>query len=201
MSVTHSELYTETREHAHAALSEKDVYMNLSPANRCVRLASACNKSFDYCETVELKAVGDDTWVAVIWPDTPDARPCADKLMAVDFEGATAIESARLEVINSRPDVPTVCLSEAAGATVSVPYVGLPLVALYYSSVVVRVRAPDASCHVTVRYRVLPKVERRNTAYASHVIKINAAPLNGARVRIHGTGIQRLESSKGCCCW
>lgn len=197
-------LYTDTPEHEHAALSEKDAYLSLPPAYRCVRLAAACNKAFDYCATVALERSveeGDSVWVACLWSLTPLARPCADALMAVDLcppKGAV-VESARLEVHNSYGG-PVVCLSEAAGAMVSVPYEGVPLVALPFACVLVRVvcRGGVPPGELTARYRVLPTDARRHTAMVSHTRTVHAAPLNGGRVRVFSGMMDVVEDGKPC---
>jgi hypothetical protein len=118
--------YTITPEHAHAALSEKDKYLTLSDANRCIRLAKVCNKAFDYYSTITPKAESDGIWVASLW--IPNSHFICDALVAVDMyppEGVT-VESVRLELTNSMSGV-VFCLSESRGAMVSVPYKGLSL--------------------------------------------------------------------------
>ena len=182
-------LYSDTPEHAHAALSEKEAYLCMPVAHRCVHLARLCNKAFDYCTTVAFersKEDGDDTWVASLWQDADGIRPIADVLVAVDMcppKGAI-VSSARLEVHHKRDSSPAVFLSEADGATVSVPYAGVPLVALQYAAVIVRVRCPTHPGDVTVRYRVLPQEKRLRTAMTSHELTVIAAP-HGARGRVH----------------
>lgn len=182
-------LYTDTPDHAHAALSEKEAYLSMPAAQRCVHLAGLCDKAFDYCTSVafELSDEGDvDTWEASLWPGAGEKRPIADVLVAVNMcppKGAV-ITSARLEVDNQRAWRPAVCLSEAEGATVSVPYDGVPLVALQYAAVKVRVRCPTHPGDATVRYRVLPQETRRWMARTSHELTVIAAPHRGGRVKI-----------------
>jgi hypothetical protein len=197
-------LYTDTKEHAHAVLSEKEAYLCMTVPYRCTHLAQLCNKAFDYCATIVFKRSNDDdaTWVASLWQDADGNRPIADILVAVDIcppEGVVVSKS-RLEVHNWRASSPVVCLSEADDANVSVPYAGVPLVALQFAIVNVRVVCLAYPGDVIVRYKVLPMEMRRRVAQTSHELVVIAAP-HGPNGRIHlMSGDMSTLSSPSCNC-
>lgn len=193
-------LYSDTQEHADAVLSEKESYLNLPPPLRCIRLAEVCKKAFDYCKTItfeQLDKSNDSIWVAYLWQGVHAKCHIADMLVAVDLcpPKGTTITSSSLEVQNKELDIPnTVCLSE--GASVSIPYNGVPLVALQYADVAVRVICKDGPPGtLTVRYRILPMQTRRCMGTKTHSLVVHAPPLNGKNVII-SCGMMRVQSSE-----
>jgi len=186
-------LYSDTQEHADAVLSEKESYLNLPPPLRCIRLAEVCNKAFDYCKTItfeQLDKNNDSVWVAYLWQGVHAKCHIADLLVAVDLcpPKCTTITSSSLEVHNQELGVPTtVCLSQFDGPSVSVPYNGVPVVALQYADVVVRVICKDGPPGtLSVRYRVLPTQTRQYMGTKTHSLVIHAPPLEGGKVLISG---------------
>lgn len=196
-------LYSDTPEHAHAVMSEKETYLHMPAGFRCLRLAVTHDKAFEYCHTTTFQKEEEEGgggeadatwWVAHLRHDGQQLEKkgkqhaIADYLMAVDMcppKGAV-VTSARLEVHNGNGNSRTlmVCLSEADCATVSVPMSGVPVAALQYAFIMVRVKCSTHPGDVTVRYKVLPHEKRRQVAQGCHELSVYAAPHRGKCVYI-----------------
>lgn len=207
-------LYTDTPEHAHAMSSEKEAYSNKTPVERCLYLAKLCNKAFAYNRAISFDPVdadaneaklnedGANNWVATLWPLSD--RMAADVLVAVEMcpskDDIVVILNARLEVIASNPTSNTIiCLSDAPNASISVPYHGVPLVALSHASVKVHVKCAKHPGKLLVRYKVVPPELRWHIATSTHKLIVGAAPLHGKSVYVYG-GCMDMRSPDCCAC-
>jgi hypothetical protein len=167
-------LFYETPEHAYEVQFRKDVYLSMNDQQRCLGLVIDHNKEFDYETTLELQPSLETKgeYIANLERNSKGQYPYADFIvsMTLNHPVDTAISRTRLEIINDDPSCNTpICISDSESSNIYLPN-PLPLVALTFANVRIRIESNTYPGTIKVRYRLIPLSNRRGIATCTHYI-------------------------------
>ena len=177
--------YLLTPEHAEHARCEKDAYTTLEADRRCAYLANIYNRKYEYDVNIVFNAVKEKPGVyeAIIW-DGMDKQMSTwrDSLKALviskEIYGATLVATNMMDkkefilstsFRNGHSNIKE--QSTAAVVTIPIQVGGIPLVALQYTTLVLRIECPVFPHDAIGTFAILPTDIRRRAATVSHVIE------------------------------
>ena len=167
--------YLLTPEHAEHARCEKDAYTTLEDDRRCAYLANIYQRKYEYNVNIDFNAVNEKPGVyeALLWGgktmstwrDSLQALVISKEIYAATLVATNTTEKKEFILSDSRRN------DVKFEVTVPIQVGGVPLVALQYATLVLRVEClvhpPDA----VGTFAILPIDFRRRAAMISHGIK------------------------------
>ena len=203
-------LYDSTPEHAEHVRCEKDAYTIMDVESRCIYLASIYQRKYEYDAKIKFEAVQEKPGVyeALLWGCTNcgtrahHSRDMLKALVVWDCDAATLVainDSDNKEFILSES-----CRGSKDSPAVTVPISvgGIPLVALQYTALRLRVECPIPPPDAVGTFAILPLDNRRMVAIRSHVIKTFHQRTSGygiGKLYICSGMIGDMPSSAPCC--
>ena len=177
--------YLLTPEHAEHARCEKDAYMTLEADRQCAYLANIYNRKYEYDVNIVFNAVKEKPGVyeAIIWGgmdkqmstwrDSLKALVISKEIYVATLVAKNSMDEKEFILStsfrNGRNDAKEP--STAAVVTIPIQVGGIPLVALQYTTLVLRIECPICPLDAVVTFAILPIDIRRRAAMVSHVIK------------------------------
>jgi len=162
--------YLLTREHLEHVRCEKGAYTRLDNVSRCIYLAKLYNKRYEYDYNIGFHECKTGIYKA----DISNHVPAGDLL--VNLIVKNKITSANVIVRNNNQEkeytVSSCHDTMSSPIDIPVPIQGIPLVALQYATVHLRVECPVHPEHVTCTFAILPKYERTVLAQIAQTIKV-----------------------------